>query len=66
MLQGAVDSTSAKLHLQANQSSVRRRKFRNVISCFVVEDLSFIEVRDCSIKSTNDKEIFDKTLDHYI
>ena len=38
----------------------------NVLSCFVLETDSFVEVRDCSIKSFSDKDIFDKALDHYI
>jgi hypothetical protein len=32
----------------------------------VIASDSFIEVRDCSIKSANDKNHFDKALDHYI
>jgi len=54
------------LQVNAPQVSQRAKRSTNVISCFVVENESYIEVRDCSIKSANDKEIFDKALDHYI
>jgi len=35
------------------------------ISCFVIENESFIEVRDCCIRSINDKQSFDSELDNF-
>lgn len=36
------------------------------VSCFVVENESFIEVRDCCIKSIKDKANFDTELDNHL
>ena len=36
------------------------------VSCFVIENESFIEVRDCCIKSVKDKSNFDHELDNYL
>ena len=36
------------------------------ISCFTVENDSFLEVRDCFIKSIKDKNYFDQELDKFI
>jgi hypothetical protein len=49
----------------ANQGALPKHR-TNAISCFTVENDSFLEVRDCAIKSIMDKEIFDKALDHYL
>lgn len=36
------------------------------VSCFVIENESFIEVRDCCIKSIKDKSNFDCELDNFL
>ena len=36
------------------------------VSCFVIENESFIEVRDCCIKSVKDKSNFDAELDNHL
>ena len=38
---------------------------RDAVSCFIVEHNSFVEVKDCFIKSINDKLNFDSELDTF-
>jgi hypothetical protein len=47
-------------------SRSQSKKTTNAIACFMIKSDSYVEVRDCNIKSTFDKELFDKALDHYI
>lgn len=46
--------------------SANRMLSSGPISCFVIENESFIEVRDCCIKSVKDKSNFDFELDNYL